>query len=566
MVQRKRFSLLLQVLGMYLLIIVLFVSSAIFSIYNFKVISAEIKDVSTHTVPRMIMVKETHRLFSNALLNMRGLLLYGGGSTYEAGYRKDIGSALNEIEKLVETSTQESTRNQSEKLLREIREYQAFGDRIIRAQKANAANLAELTAQGRFLVDTINADFDKMSEIQVRFFDTKTEGMNQHIAAAEGIVTVVSFVISVLSMILAFIYSKNLIKRISELNKVIEQTGQLDLTPSSYKSSMNDEINDMLVCLETMRMQVRETVAHVQSSSSTLAAACEELTVMTEEFSRSIDSVAGNVTDMAGSATASAASITDISATIQEVSASAEEMSAGAAQIDKTAQTAVTESQTGMNLLEEVVNQNEVIANSMGKMQDATLALNTSSEQIKRIISVISNIAGQTNLLALNAAIEAARAGEAGRGFAVVAEEVRRLAEQSEGSTKEIASIIHSISTEINNITAISSATSVETGKGKEVAFHTQKGFQKIIDQLERIGLSIKEMSRSAEEITQGTQGVAGSVQAVSETASATSGKTQNVAAVTEEQAATMTEIARNVDRLAELAIQMNEKASQFRV
>ena len=113
--------------------------------------------------------------------------------------------------------------------------------------------------------------------------------------------------------------------------------------------------------------------------------------------------------------------------------------------------------------------------------------LTGSSQSISKILDTINSIADNTNLLALNAAIEAARAGEAGKGFAVVADEIRKLAQKTTDSTKEISLIIDNLKNDMKSANVGIEKTSVSVKTGVKSVENVSEVFRSIVAMIETI-------------------------------------------------------------------------------
>ena len=158
--------------------------------------------------------------------------------------------------------------------------------------------------------------------------------------------------------------------------------------------------------------------------------------------------------------------------------------------------------------------------------------INSSADEIKKIVKAIDDIAFQINLLALNANVEAARAGKYGKGFTVVAEEVRNLASRSAASVEETTKMVEKAAANIRNGTKLVEETD---------AHFTEilNGTSKVVELVSEINITSSSQAKGLEEIQIGL----GSIDQV----------TQSNAASAEESASSSEDLANQAEKLTQM-------------
>lgn len=467
------------------------------------------------------------------------------------------------------------------------------------------------------LAETTDASAHTMAEVAAAQVRTTKTGVLLIAIVASAVAIVVALLVTrqVCGLIRGVSERIDLMSRfgVPKLHDAMLAMSRYDLTgETGWKTQempvrYRDDVSQMAGRLNVLIQNLRETVgafrtvqvnlsgivSELGTASGQLHNAGEGLLASTEQEASAASEIAQGSEKLAQTSTETAQEVEGILRAVRSVGERADQqvvtLEAAASALEAVTTTAgrvaeeaggAGEAATeGRRRVADLAGANAAIQDQVERSSEQVARLDEAGKQIGAIVSSIEQIAEQTNLLALNAAIEAARAGEHGRGFAVVAEEVRKLAEQAGGATREISDLIAGVRTTVGETVRAIGETVPLVQQSTHMGEEADRALARISETIAQVGkdahsvaeqgrlagtslVRVRDMARGTVEETvraaEGTERVTGAVQSVAAVS-------EETAAGAQELSASAAEVQNAAERVSEMAEELHAMVSRFR-
>ena len=288
----------------------------------------------------------------------------------------------------------------------------AIGD-VIELARGDESIGANAMGKAERAFDTVALHLAQLSRLEQQLSEAASQRAAAEFATVSTLMPVLVALSVILSLAVTMAVRRSLLKEVRDIGDAALDlaTGNLTVRPRAYGS---DEISDTSRTLDASIRTLNVTLKHILDSARSIDTASREIAL-------------GNA-DLSSRTEVQASSIEQTSASMEQLTATLTQTASNALEANRLAASASCIAQMGGNLVERLVR-------TMASVRD-------SAQRVEALAGAIGQAAGQTSVLALNAAVEAARTGEGGRGFAMVASEVRVLAQQALGASREIGELV----------------------------------------------------------------------------------------------------------------------------
>ena len=370
---------------------------------------------------------------------------------------------------------------------------------------------------------------------------------------------------------LAVFIQRRLLVPIGDVTEILTRFADLDLDrekgmKARVHMARTDEIGVMVSSLARMADSLRGIIGKINGASQSVAATSEELTATAQNTAHSAETVRNGIHDIAESARVQVKDTQDAVNHTDEILQLLDDNRKVMTEMNEATENIHKRQTEGAEILSDLMKKSAETADATQEVSRVVEETNQRAERIEEASAMIQSISEQTNLLALNAAIEAARAGEAGRGFAVVAEEIRKLAEQSRGFTDEINGIIGELkmkSQQAVDTMEVSKKLVEESNVNLE---RTQRRFDMIAEAVDGANSVVTKLNESAKKLTEKNKAITAVSNKLMDMAKENDATTDEAEAAVDTQTQALGDIAEASESLAQIATDLQNEISRFRV
>lgn len=322
-------------------------------------------------------------------------------------------------------------------------------------------------------------------------------------------------------------------------------------------AQLSSATNATVTKLSQLITEVKDHSNRTTHIASGLTDDLDRIRLSFQEITQTIEEIAGGASDQASSTESGADKVSDLGELIEKDQQHMRELNQAFEKV-------ITLVESGLAEMDKLNAANISTNSAITDVKQVILETNESVKHIESAGDVIADIAEQTNLLALNAAIEAARAGEAGKGFAVVSDEIRKLAEKSGQSTKQIHERVHNL--QQNTLTMVKKMDAVMVTSEEQSAGVTtsRSQFADIMHSIDRSEKVVAQLNDSGENMHRMKDDIIETIQNLSAIAEENSAATEETIAQVEEQNAAIKKLRQVGHDVRDSASNINQSVSVF--
>ncbi|WAM36656.1 methyl-accepting chemotaxis protein [Caldicellulosiruptor acetigenus] len=446
--------------------------------------------------------------------------------------------------------------NINEKLVKNLKALSA--ELLKKAEKKEIDNF-ELNMSGRWLVSyskSPDSSFLYVSLIPISDINSKTVKL-------QIFIIMISLIFGILGIVSGLIVTLKITKNVKILLESMSKAANGNLTMTTNISS-NDEIgmlsdgfNSMVQQLKELITKIKQLSEKVNKSISLIASVATETTAASHEVTKAVSEIAEGASQQANEATAISQQMAEFT---KEISVMVNDFKS----MNQFSENVLIQTNKGFSAIEMLHQVARKSQETTKNMIFHVRELIGWTEKIGKIMNLLSSISEQTKLLALNASIEAAKAGEVGRGFSVVATEIRKLAQQSRESTKDVEDIIKNILSKAKFSDKVAADVENLIGLQENALDNVQLSFDAMKNAISELYENLRKSLNVLEDIDYKKDRIFNSVESISAISEETAASAEEVSAATEQQLASIEELKNMIEELRKLSVELDTTTSRF--